>query len=407
MRRCAALFVPVALGVQAKEPVSTLQFDAEAAKNRPVAKVTNLLKDMIKQLEKEAEEDEEIYDKLACWCETNDKKKNKAIKDAEAKIKDLTTKIADYTATSARLNAEIKNLKKEVADNQDALESATAIRQKELAEFNAEEKELLLSINGLKNAVTVLSKVQGGASFLQNGNVNGVANIISYQLATHSSMIESVLTMHQRDVLNSFVQAPQDFFDAAPTFKQSYAPQSGEIFGILNQMKESFETNLAETQKDEAANVAAYEDLKAAKEEEIAAGLSQIETKTDELASTDEKLAEAKEEIEDTKSALTADEEFLMMLKEKCSVTDAEWEERQKTRQEEIEACSKALSVLTSDEAHDLFTKTFNPAFVQKASKSHSERRNQASSVLMAAAKKLGAPQLSAIAMKVKLDAFE
>jgi len=375
------------------------------AKNRPVTKVITLLKDMLKQLEKEAEEDEEIYDQLACWCETNDKAKNKAIKDAEAKIKDLTVSIEELTAASARLNAEIKNLKKEVAENQDALDQATAIRAKELAEFNEEEKELLLSIQGLKTAVTVLSKVQGGASFLQNTNVNGVANVISYQLSAHASLLEGVLSWHQRDVLQAFVQSPQDYFDAEPTFKQSYAPQSGEIFGILNQMKESFETNLAETQKDEAANVASYEDLKAAKEEEIGAGVSQIETKTDELATTDEKLAEAKEDIEDTKNALTADEEFLMMLKEKCSVTDAEWEERQKTRQQEIEACSKALAVLTSDEAHDLFTKTFNPAFLQK--KSHSERRSAASKVLMAAARKLNAPQLSAIAMKVKLDAFE
>merc|ERR1712048_4808 len=144
-------------------------FDETDAKNRPVSKVITLLKDMLKQLEKEAEEDEEIYDKLACWCETNDKAKNN-------KIKDLTVSIEELTAASARLNAEIKNLKKEVAENQDALDQATAIRQKELAEFNEEEKELLLSIQGLKQAVTVLSKVQGGASFLQNSNVNGVAN---------------------------------------------------------------------------------------------------------------------------------------------------------------------------------------------------------------------------------------
>ena len=32
--------------------------------------VITLLKDMGKQLEKEAEEDEEIYDKMACWRET-------------------------------------------------------------------------------------------------------------------------------------------------------------------------------------------------------------------------------------------------------------------------------------------------------------------------------------------------
>ena len=57
-----------------------------------------------------------------------------------------------------------------------------------------------------------------------------------------------------------------------------------------------------------------------------------------------------------------------MMLKEKCSVTDAEWEERQKTRQLEMEACSKALAVLSSDDARDLFTKTFNPALVQTES---------------------------------------
>ena len=80
----------------------------------------------------------------------------------------------------------------------------------------------------------------------------------------------------------------------------------------------------------------AYEDLKAAKEEEIAAGQAQIDTKTQELADTDEKNAQAKEDIADTKKSLGADEEFLMMLKEKCSMTDGEWEERQKTRQLEM-----------------------------------------------------------------------
>merc|ERR1719320_1121915 len=145
---------------------SSLNFDVVAAKNRPVSKVITLLKDMLKQLEKEAEEDEEIYDKMACWCETNDKEKTKAIADAEARISDLTTKIEELTASSARLNTEIKHLEKEVAKNQEALDQATAIREKQLAEFNEEEKDLLQSISALKAAVTVLSKHQGGA-FLQ------------------------------------------------------------------------------------------------------------------------------------------------------------------------------------------------------------------------------------------------
>merc|ERR1719420_686633 len=358
----------------------------EADKNRPVSKVITLLKDMAKQLEKEAEEDEAIYDKMACWCKTNDAEKTKSIADAEARIADLTTEIEELTAQSARLNTEIKNLEKEVAANQAALDKATALRQKELAEFNAEEKDVLQSIAALKSAIVVLSKNHGGA-LLQQTTMQ-IATTLQHEMHKHASLLQGVLTRSQRQAVTSFVQAPEDYFDAAPTFKQSYAPQSGEIFGILKQMKETFESNLSQSQKDELANQKAYEDLKAAKEEEIAAAQAQLDTKTQELATTDEKLAQAKEDVEDTKASLAADEQFLMSLKEKCAMTDKEWEARQKTRHLEIEAVSKALAILSSDDAHDLFSKTFNPALLQKENSQHQNKRLAASKLLSTVAKK-------------------
>merc|ERR1719333_426243 len=355
------------------------------------------------QLEKEAEEDEEIYDKMACWCETNDKEKTKSIADAEARISDLTTKIEELTATSARLNTEIKNLEKEVAENQAALDKATAIRQKQLAEFNEEEKDLLESISALKSAVTVLSKHN---SLLQmpRSHMAGVAASVQNAMQKHASLFAGVLTHKQKRAVSSFVQAPEDYFDAEPTFKQSYAPQSGEIFGILKQMKETFETNLSSSQKEEMANQKAYEDLKAAKEEEIAAGQAQIDTKTQELATTDEKLAAAKQNIEDTKAGLSEDEAFLLMLKEKCQGSDHEYEERQKTRAAEIEAVSKAIAFLTSDDARDLFSKTLGFVQLQKTTTSH--RQAEASKVLMTIAKKTNNPRLMQFAASVKLNAF-
>merc|ERR1711972_130200 len=146
--------------------------------------------------------------------------------------------------------------------------------------------------------------------------------------------------------------------------------------------------NLSDAQKEEMASQKAYEDLKAAKEGEIAAGQSQIDTKTQELADTDLKLAQSKEDVADTKSSLSADEQFLMMLKEKCQMTDKEWEERSKTRQLEMEAVSKALAVLSTDDAHDLFTRTFNPALLQESVKTTSDRRKQASNLLATMARK-------------------
>merc|ERR1719331_2006921 len=384
---------------------SSLTFDSESAKNRPVSKVITLLKDMLKQLEKEAEEDEEIYDKMACWCETNDKEKTKAIADAEAKIADLTTKIEELTASSSRLGAEIKNLEKEVAQNQEALDKATAIRQKQLAEFNAEEKDLLESISALKAAIVVLSKHHGGAlAQLPRSHMLSVAATLQHQLQAHAALLQGVLTPSEKKLAAAFAQSPEDYFDAKPTFKQSYAPQSGEIFGILKQMKVTFEENLSQSQKEEMANQKAYEDLKAAKEDEIAAGQAQIDTKTQELANAEANLAQAKEDIEDTRNSLAADEQFLMMLKEKCSMTDKEWEERQKTRQLEMEAVSKALAVLSGDDAHDLFTRTFNPAFVQVDRQD--TRRAQASKLLSDVAKRLNNPKLSNLAYRVRLDAF-
>merc|ERR1719506_2203286 len=348
---------------------------------------------MLKQLEKEAEEDEEIYDQLACWCATNEKEKTKSVAEAEQRITDLTTSIEDLTASTSRLGTEIKNIAKEVAENQHALDQAVAIRQKELAEFVEEEKDLLQSIDGLASAIKVLNK-HNSASFLQV-DIQGAVSTIQYQVAKNSKYLEGVITPTERKKISSFIQE---------SASAKYAPQSGEIFGILEQMKESFEANLAELQKEEAANVRAFGQLKTAKEEEIKAGRDQADAKTQEGADGEEKLANNKEDLEDTKKMLGEDEAFLAMLKEKCSTTDAEWEERQKTRQLEMEACSKALAVLSSDEAHDLFTKTFNPAFIQE--EESNQRRTAAAKVLKTAALKNKSPRLAAIAIKVQLDAF-
>merc|ERR1719375_2367044 len=95
-----------------------------------------------------------------------------------------------------------------------------------------------------------------------------------------------------------------------------------------------------------------------------------------------------------------------MMLKEKCSLTDKEWEERQKTRQLEMEAVSKALAVLTADDAHDTFTRTFNPSLIQKESASHRLMRSHAAELLKKVAKRVQSPRLAALATHVQLDAF-
>jgi predicted nucleic acid-binding Zn-ribbon protein len=360
-------------------------------KEYPVSKVIRLLKDMSATLTKEGEQDQEIYEKLACWCETNDKDKTAAIDIAQKAITELTTTIEELTAKSQRLNGEIETLKDDIAKAQDALNKATAIRTEELASFNQEEKDMMQSIQALKNAVMVLSKHHE----MPAEALVSVATVLRHHM---QKKFLPAFSQKQSDAVTAFLQQPAGF--------QSYAPQSGQIFGILKQMKETFETNLSASQKEELAAQDEFEQMKTAKLAEIAAAKKQVETKTVELAETDEKCATAKEDLESTKDALSADEKFLLDLKEKCKQTDEEMAERTKTRNEEIAAVSEAITILNADDAHDMFSKTLG--FTQKKAvlDVKKRQRRQAIQILKDAAKKSGNAELAMLAATAQLDAF-
>merc|ERR1719197_1967590 len=109
------------------------------------------------------------------------------------------------------------------------------------------------------------------------------------------------MSKSRTDVLQSFLKHAESAtsFLAIPGM-QSYAPQSGQIFGILQQMKEDFEVNLAEAQKLEAKSKAEYEALKAAKEDEIDTGRKLIVSIDAQIAELQEKFAEDFKELENT-----------------------------------------------------------------------------------------------------------
>merc|ERR1719272_1150925 len=301
---CMLALLQVATSVQVSESSSmssALTFDASGAKKRPVAKVIALLKDMLKQMKKEAEEDEDVYDKMACWSETNIKEKTKAIADANSRISDLSNSIEAKTAQAARLNTEIAATKTEVAEDQASLQQATVGRAKDLAEFNAMEKDILVTISSLKNAIISLSK--HNAAFMQTPlQMNALAATVQDAFKKHELMLSEGLTPSQRSRMSAFVQGE--------SYDTSGAPSS-EIFGILKQMKETFETNLAASQKEERDSIKAFEDLKAAKESEIKAGNDQADAKSDQLAENNDQISQAKRDKKDTQNSLDADQKFL------------------------------------------------------------------------------------------------
>lgn len=368
--------------------VVALAFGAVSAE-RPVMKVVRLLQDMQTQLQNEAKEDAATYKKLQCWCDTNKQDKTLSIKQGDAKSRQLVSTIDQLSAKSAQLANEITKLKKDIANNEESLRSAADLRDKELAEFNEDHKDLLQSIKGLDAAIVVLSKHNPSASALLDAVKVGKGAIFH-----HEHILGDVATT-AKQILGSFVQQPAGF--------QSYASQSGQIYGILKQMKETFEGNAGTAVKEEKVKAESFSQLKQAKQSEIKAAYQQQEDKEQEKAETDQEHAEAKQDLEDTDAALAADNEFLNNLNSKCSATDEEMARRSKDRTDEIAAVSDAIAILNDESSFDLFTKSVNtPAsFIQVEG-----QRQQATNLLRRAAVAAKDPKLAALAVDAKLDAF-
>merc|ERR1712048_1040905 len=103
----------------------------------------------------------------------------------------------------------------------------------------------------MEKAISAISKGMGSA-FLQTNNANTLRKM-------------SV----DRDVLSSFLSE-----------SAGYAPASGQIVGILKQMKDTMSTELADATSAEEAAVKDFDALVAAKEKQINALTKEIEDKT-------------------------------------------------------------------------------------------------------------------------------
>jgi len=157
-------------------------------------------------------------------------------------------------------------------------------------------------------------------------------------------------------------EADQEAVTAFLTQGTSYAPQSGEIIGILKEMGDTMAASLSEATSTEEGSIATYKGLMQAKTKEVAALTATIESKTQQIGELGVSIVMMKEDLADTQETLAEDKTFLAELEKSCATKTAEWEERSKTRAEELVALADTIKVLNDDDALELFKKTLPSA---------------------------------------------
>merc|ERR1719353_2084745 len=166
------------------------------------------------------------------------------------------------------------------------------------------------------------------------------------------------------DVLPSKVGLPQKHLVLLSEFvsaKAGYAPQSATIQGMLGDMYLTFSNNLESSTMDEANQNADFEKMYASLEKENNQMKKTRARKEEEKAKAEAMLADTTKAYDDTEKQMHVDIEFFDQTKAACQSKHEEWTTRKELRDEELEGINKALELLTSDEARELFSKSIKP----------------------------------------------
>merc|ERR1719183_2373195 len=184
------------------------------------------------------------------------------------------------------------------------------------------------------------------AQFME-GNTNK-ESLVNLRSEMHSALIaaSSFLTKKQQVKVESFIQAP---------FTGTYTSQSGEVVGILKNMRDTFVANLASARAAEATAVKAHETFMADKEAAHKEMTESYEKKQGELGDNDESLATHREQLEEQTSLLAESEEFLAKLLVMCADKAKEYDTRKRIRANEEAAIAQAIAILNSDAAFETF----------------------------------------------------
>jgi len=322
-----------------------------AGGDRTITKVIKMLQNMLVKSKADGEKDVKLFAKYKCYCDTNAAEKKKSIEDNGKMIELLAGEIMELQSQNGKLSSENAGLEMAMGDNERARNTADELRSQASTDFIAEETDMKAAIGQMDQAIDTLAAIGADqtASLMAKEKFMGHASKASLIKVVGSvkdalKAASVFLSSKDRNSLTSFIQAP---------FTGTYQSQSGEIVGILKNMRDTFKSNLASARASENASSESHEKFSKVKQDEFAAMKGAYEDKEKLLGENDDTLSTKKTSKEEAETTKADDEDFLAKLQRMCIEKTKQFEDRKMVRANEEAAVSEAVSILNSDEAFE------------------------------------------------------
>jgi hypothetical protein len=364
----------------------------------PVERVVKLLEDLKSKIVADSDSETQTYNKFACWCEKTSARKAGLVVTGGDNLRSLGQQILKLKGEVATLTAEITSLAKKIKDSTEEQESLTAIRSKENAKYQSESAETKEALGALQEAIKVLAQATTPGAKKEDALLqedSGLQSRDAVKAALNKLPTSAAISPKHMSILSEFARA-----------QHGYAPQSASIQGILGDMYLTFSSDLQSSTIQESTKNADFEKTISSMEQEVIDLTSSKEDKEGKKASAESLLADTTASYDDSEAQMKADTLFFDSTKDQCEAKASEWSTRKALRAEELEGVNKALELLTSDDARELFSKSIKPGietFLQVASEDSESPSVKAYSALRNQARKTKSLRLASLAASVRL----
>jgi len=322
----------------------------------PVSRVVNMMKELDKKLETEAEAEKDLFQKYQCWASSTVSEKTAAVEKANQRMSSLQTYISDVEAGKVTFTADKDNLEKELKAIRSELSNITAERKEEHKRYELNKDDMEKAINGLKEVITKL-----GATSLKKASLMSLRGGDAVARRADAKNLQKGLEVSEQYLSKSKRQYLHRFFGTLSTDRSDRdRSQAKGVVDQLEKVENSIEGDLKEDvdkEKEAEKSFAKMSELKEEEKKTTAALLAKLEQ---EHAARAQAIENSKEEVEALKSQVAADEKLIPEVQKALEDKKSQFDERSAYRLGELKAIGEAITLLTDDENRDLFASSFS-----------------------------------------------
>lgn len=357
---------------------------AQATESNPIRKVLQMLSELQGTIISQASDAQKVYNKYVSYCEDRSHNLGLEIKNGKSDRDSLQARIDEETANIGALTARIEDLSADSSSSESDLKVATSLRDKEAADFAAEEHDLVEILESLGRAVTHLTK-KGGAALLQEKSADSVteALVVMVDATAISSEDASRLTaLVQERSLEKTEKADSSDDDDDDSELELSAPapaahksRNGGVITTLEGLYERAEGQLNKLRETEATARQNYERLKASLTNEIKLAAKDMNAAKIGVEASQEAKSVASGDLTMTMKDLERDTASKEALHHECMTAAQAYQSATKARDAELGALAaskKAIEQIRA-EAESSFAQQLS--FAQLTSQARSRTR--------------------------------